>query len=122
MSTPFGLLEIDFGYFTNTSKLLLCWSKNRHTEEILSGVTQLGIDATLCNGYLLCIPVEWLCVLSASDEELQTLEPEYITIPGWCCDISKIRSYADLPRNAVRYIEVIEEALHIPGPLSKYYS
>ena len=38
----------------------------------------------------------------------------YETLPGWKCDISKIRKYEDLPPNAKLYIERIEELIDIP--------
>lgn len=49
--------------------------------------------------------------------DLQTLEQlqvNYESFPGWQCDISSIRSYKDLPDNARRYIEKIEELSGVP--------
>lgn len=36
-------------------------------------------------------------------------EPEYIELPGWQQDITKVTSYEELPANARAYIEKIEE-------------
>ena len=33
---------------------------------------------------------------------------------GWKCDISHIRSWEDLPRNARSYIQFIEEKINCP--------
>jgi adenylosuccinate synthase len=41
--------------------------------------------------------------------ELIKSEPVYIEMPGWDEDITEIRDYAQLPLNARRYIEKIEE-------------
>ncbi len=45
----------------------------------------------------------------ASLEWLEEIEVQYIEIPGWTEDISKIRNYEDLPENARAYVEKIEE-------------
>ncbi|MFO7154371.1 MAG: adenylosuccinate synthase [Caldicoprobacter oshimai] len=41
-------------------------------------------------------------------------KPVYKMFPGWRCDISKVRKYSDLPDNAKRYVEFIEEFIGIP--------
>lgn len=51
----------------------------------------------------------------ASDEELRSISAHYVTLPGWCCDITQARSRDDLPENASNYLSVIEKELHIPG-------
>lgn len=35
-------------------------------------------------------------------------KPVYIELPGWKCDISQVRNYTDLPREAKDYIDLIE--------------
>lgn len=35
-------------------------------------------------------------------------KPVYIELPGWKCDISDVRNYTDLPREAKDYIDLIE--------------
>lgn len=42
-------------------------------------------------------------------EDLERVEPVYITLPGWLSDTTKIRRLADLPENAKKYIKTIEE-------------
>ena len=42
------------------------------------------------------------------------LESIYETLPGWKIDISKIRKYEDLPTNAKKYIERIEDLIGCP--------
>ncbi len=42
-------------------------------------------------------------------EDLERVEPVYITLPGWMSDTTKIRRIADLPENARNYIKKIEE-------------
>ncbi|THG20620.1 hypothetical protein TEA_013772 [Camellia sinensis var. sinensis] len=39
---------------------------------------------------------------------------EYEVLPGWQCDISKVRNYSDLPKAAREYVERIEELVGIP--------
>ena len=40
---------------------------------------------------------------------------EYITMPGWKSSIAGCKVYEDLPPNAKKYIETIEQYLNIPG-------
>jgi adenylosuccinate synthase len=42
-------------------------------------------------------------------KELEKVKPVYLTLPGWTEDISKIKSFEDLPDNAKTYIKKIEE-------------
>lgn len=42
-------------------------------------------------------------------EDLERVEPIYITLPGWLCDTTKIRRLEDLPENAKKYIKTIED-------------
>uniref|UniRef100_A0A060SWD4 Adenylosuccinate synthetase n=1 Tax=Blastobotrys adeninivorans TaxID=409370 RepID=A0A060SWD4_BLAAD len=42
------------------------------------------------------------------------VEIEYKTLPGWKTDISKCRSYDELPENAKKYLEFIEEFVGCP--------
>ena len=45
----------------------------------------------------------------ASLEILDNVEVEYETLPGWKTDITKCRTYDDLPENAKNYLKRIEE-------------
>eukprot|EP00850_Spirogloea_muscicola_P011708 SM000073S21484 [mRNA] locus=s73:618009:620946:+ [translate_table: standard] len=47
-------------------------------------------------------------------ELLEAVEVEYETLPGWGTDITHIRSYQDLPRNAQHYVEMIEMLVGVP--------
>lgn len=42
-------------------------------------------------------------------EDLERVEPVYITLPGWLCDTTGIRRLEDLPENAKKYIKTIED-------------
>ncbi|CAK7342998.1 unnamed protein product [Dovyalis caffra] len=70
--------------------------------EIQIGVSYKQIDGTLIESF----PGD-LCLL----EELKV---EYEILPGWKCDISSIRNYADLPKAAQQYVERIEELVGVP--------
>ena len=45
---------------------------------------------------------------------LYNCHPVYEELPGWNTDISEVRSFADLPREAKDYIAYVEEAIGIP--------
>jgi adenylosuccinate synthase len=51
----------------------------------------------------------------ANLEVLANVEVEYETLPGWQSDITKVRSYADLPDAAKKYIERIEQLVGCPA-------
>lgn len=41
-------------------------------------------------------------------------QPEYITVPGWRTSTTEIKDYDNLPKNARKYIETIENLVGIP--------
>ena len=45
---------------------------------------------------------------------LQNCEPIYEELDGWWDDITKIKTYDQLPNNAKKYLRRIEELLHVP--------
>lgn len=47
-------------------------------------------------------------------EDLQLARPIYRTVPGWKQDITGVRSRADLPANALKYVDTIQELLGLP--------
>ncbi|CAD1810731.1 adenylosuccinate synthase [Candida parapsilosis] len=46
--------------------------------------------------------------------DLANVEVVYETLPGWETDITKIKSYEDLPENAKKYLDYIENYLQVP--------
>ena len=44
---------------------------------------------------------------------LEVVEVEYEQIPGWQTDISKVRTWNELPENAIKYIARIEELVGV---------
>ncbi len=42
---------------------------------------------------------------------LQRAKPVFEYVDGWCCDISAARSWEELPENARRYVEYVEQAI-----------
>lgn len=85
------------------------------------GATQVALTILDALGYLDEIPV---CVGYDIDGEvtrdfpvtplLYKAKPVYKVLPGWKCDISQVCSYSDLPDNAKRYVEFIEDAIEVP--------
>ena len=45
---------------------------------------------------------------------LNKAKPVYEYLNGWKCDISGIRSFGELPGNARKYVEFIEERIGYP--------
>lgn len=54
---------------------------------------------------------EYLKSFPANPEIFESLEMEYIELPGWNEDLSSLRDYKELPANARAYIEKIEELI-----------
>ena len=46
--------------------------------------------------------------------KLGKVEVEYTTLPGWETDITKIKTYDELPENAKSYLKFIEDYLGVP--------
>ena len=49
---------------------------------------------------------------SASD--LDKVEVEYVSMPGWKTSTEHVREFKDLPDNAKKYIRKVEELLEVP--------
>ena len=47
-------------------------------------------------------------------EDLAQMKPIYRTLPGWNTDITGIRKRADLPENALKYVETVAELVGYP--------
>ena len=52
--------------------------------------------------------------LPADLEMFEKCRPVYEELPGWQADISKIRSFADLPENARNYVKRLEQLVGCP--------
>ena len=46
--------------------------------------------------------------------DLERAQPVYRTLPGWRCDLSGARSFADLPPAARDYVLEVERLLEVP--------
>lgn len=76
--------------------------------DVLSGLKEIQV----CTHYeLSCDPVRYADVDSYG---LEKIEPIYQTVPGWSEDISRARSFEELPVNAQNYVKMVEEAVEVP--------
>ncbi len=88
----------------------------------LSGVTELcitkldvlsGLDEIqVCTGYKL--NGKNVSYADVDTYGLQDVETVYQTVKGWQEDITKVRSFEDLPINAQNYVKMIEDATEAP--------
>lgn len=88
---------------------------------MLHGTTDVALSLLDVLGYLDKIPV---CTGYEIDGEvtdifpctpkLNKAKPVLTYLDGWKCDISGIRNYEDLPENARKYVEFVEEQLGYP--------
>lgn len=67
---------------------------------------RIGIGYRL-DGRLLAAP-------PACASELSKVQVEYMTLPGWRTKTDECRKYFDLPPNARKYVETVQELLEVP--------
>lgn len=87
----------------------------------IQGTTEVAFTVLDVLGYLDEIPV---CVGYEIDGQvtrqfpttarLEKAKPVFTKLPGWKCDIRKIKKYEDLPENCRRYIEFVEKEIEAP--------
>ena len=58
-----------------------------------------------------CVSV--LCV--AEQTQLERVEVEYVTLPGWKTSTSCLKSFSDLHPNAQAYVNKLAELLEVPS-------
>lgn len=70
------------------------------------------LDIQICTKYrergteIYSLPSQW--------EILEKLVPEYEVLPGWSCPTTAIKTFEELPKQAQKYIEFLEENLKVP--------
>lgn len=87
----------------------------------LQGATEVALSLLDVLGYLAEIP---FCVAYEIDgqetsefpvsSKIDRAKPRLETMPGWQCDISKIRSFDELPAQARAYVERVESLIGVP--------
>eukprot|EP01025_Chloroclados_australasicus_P011144 TRINITY_DN14823_c0_g1_i3.p1 TRINITY_DN14823_c0_g1~~TRINITY_DN14823_c0_g1_i3.p1 ORF type:complete len:272 (+),score=48.05 TRINITY_DN14823_c0_g1_i3:68-817(+) len=77
--------------------------------DVLSDLDEVPIAVK----YQLADGGEVVNTLPSSVDALDELEVVYETLPGWKCDISDVRIWSDLPENAQKYCERVEELLGV---------
>ncbi|KAK3753625.1 hypothetical protein QZH41_014732, partial [Actinostola sp. cb2023] len=53
----------------------------------------------------------------ATQEIMNEVDVEYISLPGWKTSIVDCRTFDELPINAQKYVRKVEEIAHIPGTI-----
>ena len=87
----------------------------------VQGATELAVTLLDVLGYLDAIPICTAYEVDGRRVEafpmtaaLERARPIYETLPGWRCDISDARRFAELPPQAQSYVRTIEAAAGIP--------
>jgi adenylosuccinate synthase len=76
--------------------------------DVLSGIRTIKI----CINYSL--DGELINEMPTNSVLLERIIPNYIELPGWYEDISKLKKWEDLPANAQNYVRMLEELLQVP--------
>lgn len=76
--------------------------------DVLSGIEELRV----CTGYW--IGGQRLERFPSHHLDLEQVQPEYLSLPGWDKDISHCRSLSKLPRAAKDYLEAIQDLIEKP--------
>ena len=91
---------------------------------MLHGTTDVALSLLDVLGYLdeipVCIGYEIDGVVTdvfPTTPQLNKAKPVLTYLKGWKCDISGIKNYDDLPENAKKYVEFVEEKLGYPVTL-----
>ncbi len=71
--------------------------------DVLSGIKTLKI----CTSYI--VNGKETKTIPAGEKEFNNSKPIYIELPGWDEDITKIKTYDELPENAKKYLNEIEK-------------
>jgi adenylosuccinate synthase len=92
---------------------------------LLNGIDSLALtkldildpleEIKICVGYRL--RGEALSSVPPLVEDFEQVEPVYETMPGWRSSTRDVRSYKDLPKEAVRYVERLRELVGAPFSL-----
>jgi adenylosuccinate synthase len=87
----------------------------------VQGATEVALTLLDVLGYLDEIPI---CTAYEVDGEVTKVFPEppaldyakpiYEKLPGWRCDISEVRQFDNLPKNAQAYVLRVEELIGVP--------
>ena len=87
----------------------------------MQGTTEVALTVVDVLGYLDEIPI---CVGYEIDgkvtkdfpttSELEKAKPVLKVLPGWKCDIRRIKNYEDLPEACRNYVETIEKEIEAP--------
>ena len=91
----------------------------------ISGVTGIALTKVdvldgfetvkICTGYRLCGKIMDYFPSHAADQA--EVEPIYEEMEGWSESTAGARSYADLPANAIKYIQRVQELIETPVAL-----
>lgn len=76
--------------------------------DVLTGVDEIKI----CTKYTYKGKV--VTSIPATLDEYKAYKPSYKTLPGWKKDISDVKSFEELPKNAQRYLKTIERLTKTP--------
>ena len=76
--------------------------------DILTGFKELKV----CNSYKVGDKI--VEDFPSAITKLAQVEPVYYSLPGWSEDVSGSRAFEDLPENARKYVEHIEQVIGIP--------
>ncbi|UNT95697.1 adenylosuccinate synthase [Allobaculum mucilyticum] len=76
--------------------------------DVLGGLDEIKV----CTGYE--IDGEVLDYVPSDQAEVAKAKPVYTVLPGWKEDISKMKTWDELPENAKKYVEFIEEFTGVP--------
>lgn len=76
--------------------------------DVLSGISKIKI----CTNYK--IDGKNVNYIGHDGDLLSKVRPQYKTLAGWQDDISEVREFSNLPKNAQAYIKTIEEYSNLP--------
>lgn len=98
---------LDLVVTTHTAKLSGCDAIALTLLDVLTGLEEIKV----CTAYKL--NDKEIKYIPSTIEETNKCKPIYSTLRGWKQDISKCKTYDELPKEAKEYVEFIENYMHI---------
>ena len=95
----------------------LCRARERARRAGVDEARRPGRTARTAGVHRVSLPRAMLTEMPGDVAQLASCEPVYETLPGWSAPTAGVRRYADLPREAQRYVARLEEITGVPAAI-----
>lgn len=83
--------------------------------DVLDGLDEIKIGTKyILNGQEVITP-------PGNTSDLNRMQVEYVTMPGWKESIAKCRTFEELPQAAQNYVRKVEELCEVPSKFAAFF-